>query len=91
MLISILKEISSKETRVASTPESVKLLIRSGASVIVENEAGIQSGYLNKEYISVGAKIAERAECLQQGDICLVVRMPSSKDICQLKANSIKM
>ena len=89
MLISILKEISSNETRVASTPESIKLLIRFGASVIIEKEAGKQSGYLDEEYLSVGAKISKRSECLKQGDICLTVRMPSVKDICHLKTSCI--
>ena len=87
MLISILNEISSNETRVAATPESIKLLIRFGASVIIEKEAGKQSGYLDEEYLSVGAKISKRSECLKQGDICLTVRMPSVKDICHLKTS----
>ena len=89
MIISVLKEISINEKRVASTPESVKLLIRSGAQVIVEKGAGNQAGYLDTEFISAGAKIAERLECLQQGDICLTVRMPSNKDIYKLKTNCI--
>jgi len=89
MLISILKEISNNETRVSSTPESIKLLIRSGASVIVEKEAGINSGYLDEEYISAGAKVTNRSVCLQQGDICLTVKMPTAKDIYQLKINCI--
>ena len=89
MLISILNEISSNETRVAATPESIKLLIRFGASVIIEKEAGKQSGYLDEEYLSVGAKISKRSECLKQGDICLTVRMPSVKDICHLKTSCI--
>ena len=89
MLISILNEISSNETRVAATPESIKLLIRFGASVIIEKKAGKQSGYLDEEYLSVGAKISKRSECLKQGDICLTVRMPSVKDICHLKTSCI--
>ena len=89
MIISILKEISSNETRVASTPESIKLLIRFGAQIIVEKGAGIEAGCLDEEYISAGAKITERFECLQQGDICLTVRMPSVKDIYKLKTSCI--
>ena len=89
MLISILKEISSNETRVASTPDSVRLLIRFGAEIIVEKDAGFRSGYLNEEYLSAGAKIVERSECLHQGDICLTVRMPSVKDIYKLKTGCI--
>ena len=89
MIISILKEISSNETRVASTPESIKLLIKSGAKVIVEKGAGNEAGYLDAEFISAGAKITERFECLQQGDICLAVRMPSNKDIYKLKTSCI--
>ena len=89
MIISILKEISSNETRVASTPESIKLLIKSGAEVIVEKGAGNEAGYLDAEFISAGAKITDRFECLQQGDICLTVRMPSNEDIYKLKTSCI--
>ena len=55
MIISILKEISSNETRVASTPESIKLLIKSGAEIIVEKGAGNDAGYFDAEFISAVA------------------------------------
>ena len=89
MLISILNESLNNEKRVSATPDSVRDLIKNGASIIFEKGAGFESGYLDKEYISAGAKIAERLECLNKADICLVVKIPSQKDITELKLNSI--
>jgi NAD(P) transhydrogenase subunit alpha len=89
MQISILNEISKSETRVAATPESIKLLKELRLSILIEKDAGLASGYLNEEYLAAGAKIANHSECLSQADICLTVLMPSVSDIKQLKTNCI--
>ena len=62
MQISIIKEISSLEQRVAGSPESVKLLIRLGADVLIEEGAGVLSGFVDEYFQSVGAKIVNRTE-----------------------------
>ena len=88
MQISIIKEISSREQRVATSPESVKLLLRLGVEVLIEKGAGVLSGFVDKTFELVGAKILNRQECLK-ADICLCVRMPSKEDINQLRNNLI--
>ena len=55
MIISIIKEINSREQRVAASPESVKLLLRLGVDVLIEKEAGVLSGFLDIYFQSVGA------------------------------------
>ena len=88
MQISILKEEDKNEQRVASTPDVIKLIKRFGVEILIEENAGLLSGYANDDYNVSGAKISNRLECLQS-DICLCVRMPSSKDISQMKHGSI--
>ena len=51
MQISIIKEISSSEQRVAASPESVKLLLRLGVDVLIEKGAGVLSGFIDESFI----------------------------------------
>ena len=50
MKLSALKENSNDENRVALTPDSIKLFQRLGLEVLIEDRAGIESGYPNKLY-----------------------------------------
>ena len=88
MILSALKETSLIETRVALSPDSVKLFLRLGFDIILEEGAGLKSGYLDKSYLDVGAKIVKRAECLK-ADVCLCVRMPNIEDLKNLRQNSV--
>ena len=88
MIISILKEDDSNEQRVASTPDSIMLLQRLSAEILIETGAGDLSGYSDEQYKSAGAKVANRSDCLKS-DICLCVRMPNQDDINHMKNGSI--
>ena len=57
MHIAVLKENPTVEPRVAATPETVKKLIDSGASVTVEKNAGAASSIADAEYKEAGAKV----------------------------------
>ena len=50
MKLSVLKENQKNETRVALAPSSVKDLIKFGFEVFIQIDAGLSSGYTNKEY-----------------------------------------
>jgi alanine dehydrogenase len=64
MRIGVPTEIKKQESRVGLTPESVGELVRAGHSVLVQSGAGINSGFANEAYTSVGAQIAPDAEAL---------------------------
>ena len=87
MQISALKESSNDENRVALTPDSIKLFQKLGLEVLIEDGAGIDSGYPNKLYEENGAKIVKRNECLK-ANICLCVQMPNN-DLNNLNENAI--
>ncbi|GAA9869340.1 alanine dehydrogenase [Helicobacter pylori] len=59
MTIGLVKESMDLESRVALVPDDVALITQKGVGVLVENQAGANSGYSNEAYESVGAKIVD--------------------------------
>ena len=55
--ILVVKETRENEKRVALTPPAVALLTQQGYRVLIEEDAGMQSGFPNSEYIAAGAEI----------------------------------
>ena len=52
MIVGVPKEIKADENRVALLPFAVQRLTNLGCKVIIENNAGIGSGYTNTDYIN---------------------------------------
>ena len=81
MKLTILKETSPGETRVAATPESVKKLVGLDHTVTIESGAGVAAGFPDKAFSDEGATIASSAgEALQGADVLLKVRAPSAEE-----------
>jgi alanine dehydrogenase len=57
MIIGVLKEIKTKENRVAMTPAGVEQLVARGHAVTVEAGAGEGSGFTDPQYRKAGATI----------------------------------
>jgi alanine dehydrogenase len=57
MIIGVPKEIKDNEARVGITPAGVKALTEAGHTVLVETQAGAQSGLADAEYQNAGAEI----------------------------------
>ena len=57
MIVGVPKEIKDNEARVGITPAGVKALTEVGHKVLVETEAGTQSGFPDAEYQNAGAEI----------------------------------
>lgn len=62
MIIGVLKEIKEGETRVALTPHGVSTLIRTGHTVLVEKNAGLASGFTDRQYRDSGSTILPKAD-----------------------------
>lgn len=88
MIIGILKETKSNESRVAASLETAKKLIGLNHKVIVESGAGILSFIQDADYQNLGIKIVSRQEVFD-AEIILVVNAPSAVDIDNLKPNQI--
>jgi alanine dehydrogenase len=57
MIVGVPKEIKDNEARVGVTPAGAKALVEAGHTVLVETQAGAQSGFDDAEYQDAGAEI----------------------------------
>ncbi|MCF8068830.1 MAG: alanine dehydrogenase [Desulfobacterales bacterium] len=64
MIIGIPKELKSGERRVGIDPYWTGIFVRKGHKVLIEKEAGVLSGFGDKDYIEAGAKIIDTREIL---------------------------
>jgi len=82
IVIAVLKERGPGEQRVATVPEVVEALTKSGYEVLVEHDAGAGAFYPDDLYVAAGAKIApNRAELLDGATIVLCVQPPTIADV----------
>ncbi len=75
MIIAIPRETFPGERRVALIPASVPALIKSGAEVWVEKDAGLAAGYPDNQYEAKGAKIVSERDALFGADTLFHVRL----------------
>lgn len=81
MYIGIPKEIKNNENRVALTPAGVVSFVNAGHTVLVENNAGLGSGFTNEDYAKSGAQIIESAEQVwKQADMIMKVKEPLASE-----------
>ena len=76
------------ESRVAATPETVKVIISLGYDVVVEKGAGAKAAFPDSAYVDAGAKIASTADAWKS-DLVLSVNAPTPANIKRLKKGSI--
>jgi len=85
MRIAVPRERAPRESRVALVPESIAKLIKAGATVTVEHDAGLAAGFPDAQYTTSGATIAaDGAAALAGADLVCRVQPPSSTDAAQL-------
>jgi alanine dehydrogenase len=81
MIIGVPREIKDNEARVGITPAGVKALTESGHTVLVETEAGSQSGFPDAEYQNAGAEIVgEAGYAWGKADMVVKVKEPIEKE-----------
>jgi H+-translocating NAD(P) transhydrogenase subunit alpha len=90
LLLGIVKESATGETRVALLPESLKVLRAQGIEVRVESGAGAAAGASDAAYAETGATVtADRGAILADADILPVVNAPDAKDQARLKSGAV--
>jgi NAD(P) transhydrogenase subunit alpha len=90
VVIAVPKELVAGEQRVASVPEVVQKLVKSGHEVRIEHDAGTGSYYPDELYTAAGAKVAtDRSQLLNGARIVLRVQPPTIADIDQLAEGTI--
>jgi alanine dehydrogenase len=77
MIVGILKEIKTEENRVCMTPAGAEVMVQSGHTVLVENAAGLGSGFDDAAYAAAGAEmVAAREEIYARADMIMHVKEP---------------
>jgi len=90
MKIGTLKEIKSSENRVGMTPAGAEVLVNSGHTVLVENNAGIGSGYSDQDYMNAGCVIMNSPEEIyQDADMIIHVKEPQESEYKLIRKNQI--
>jgi alanine dehydrogenase len=81
MIIGVPKEIKDNEARVGVTPAGVKALTEAGHTVLIETQAGVQSGFPDAEYQQAGAQIvSEASHAWGRADVVVKVKEPIEKE-----------
>jgi NAD(P) transhydrogenase subunit alpha len=84
--IAVVKERASGETRVATTPDTVKKIIALGHGVVVESGAGVASSVPDEQFVAAGAEIAADARTtIASADLLFKVRAPTADELATMK------
>ena len=90
VVIVVPREQAPGEQRVATVPEVVQKLTKSGYEIRIEHDAGTGAFYPDDLFIAAGAKVASnRADLLNGARIVLRVQPPTVADIDQLAEGTI--
>jgi alanine dehydrogenase len=90
MIIGVPKEIKKLEYRVGLTPAAAKAYIQAGHQVLIQQDAGIGSGFSNQEYIQVGCTILPTiADVYLRSEMIIKVKEPLAEEFDLLKPNQI--
>ena len=81
LTIGIPKERSLQEKRVALVPEAVALLVAHGHEVLIESQAGEESGFSDIDYSESGARIIHNRKHVYEAGLILKVEPPSLDEV----------
>lgn len=83
------KESSPGETRVAATPETVKLFIKAGLVVSVEAGAGVKAFIADDQFAAAGATMVSRSDGFASADVVASVAPPLPSDVPSMRPGAI--
>jgi alanine dehydrogenase len=90
MVIGIPREIKDQEHRVALLPSAAYQLARQGHGVVVEQGAGIGSGYPDADYEAAGAKVfADHRAIFEKADLVVKVKEPLESEYPLLRPGQL--
>jgi len=90
MQIGVLKEIKTKENRVAMTPAGVEQMISRGHKVNIETTAGEGSGFTDEAYVHGGAKIISTPKEVYDGcEMVMKVKEPLPVEFDMIREGQI--
>ena len=89
LVIGIPRERSFQEKRICLTPDAVSALTNNGHRVLIENGAGHNAAFEDKEYSEAGAEITNDTAKVFSSPIILKVEPPTLNEIKMIKPNTV--
>ena len=90
MIIGCPKEIKNNENRVALTPGGALELVRRGHTVLVQTNAGLNSGYTDAEYVEAGAQIMPDIQTVYaRAETIVKVKEPIEEEYGLIRENQL--
>ncbi|HXE58170.1 MAG TPA: alanine dehydrogenase [Gemmatimonadales bacterium] len=90
MLIGVPKEIKTNENRVAVVPAGVESLVGAGHTVLIEQGAGLGSGFSDDAYRAAGAQIVPGAdEVWRRAEMIMKVKEPIEAEWPRMRAGQV--
>ena len=90
MVIGVPTEIKRHEYRVGLTPQDVRSYVGHGHSVVIQEAAGIGSGFTDDEYVASGASMVRSApEVFEKADMVIKVKEPLEEEYDLLREDQI--
>ena len=81
MIVGVPKEVKDSEARVGVTPAGVMALVEAEHTVLVETQAGVQSGFSDAAYQNAGAEIVgDAGYAWGKADLVVKVKEPVEKE-----------
>src|SRR3954470_13114285 len=90
MLVGVPKEVKDRENRVSTTPAGVSELVSHGHDVLVEQGAGLGSGFTDDEYVAAGASMApQHADVFARAEMIVKVKEPVAAEYDLLRPGQL--
>ncbi len=90
MIVGVPKEIKTNENRIAMTPAGVEALVSAGHEVIVEKDGGVNSGFVDDQYIKAGAQIEADVDTIwAKAEMIVKVKEPQPVEIARTRPGQI--
>ena len=88
----VLKEKFESEKRVALVPDDIKKYLDFGFNITIEKNAGIDSGFLDKDYKKENANVSQNIKkSIKESDIIINIQKPDPEIINKMKTGTILM
>src|SRR5437868_5945538 len=89
MRVGVPKEVKSDEYRVGMMPVGAEGLIKAGHEVLIEQGAGVSSGFPDEDYLKVGARIVPTCDDVFTADMIVKVKEPQPAEISRFRPGQI--
>ncbi|KAL7482879.1 hypothetical protein ACHAW6_008531 [Cyclotella cf. meneghiniana] len=89
LTVGVLKETYPGENRVSIAPESAKMLVDAGFSVVVESQAGELASFNDASYFDAGCVVLPRESVYAQADILTKIRPPDEHEVPKLAKKTL--